>query len=333
MKIWFDIANSPHVHFFAPIFKHLSKQHELIISARDFSETLPMLKAIGIDPIVIGDHKGKSRIRKVMGMLTRIFDINKQLPAFDVSISIGGQVSTIVSWMRHKKAVVFTDNDLSYKYHSYKLGSYFIFPQSFNTDKVKKVVGDKGEIIQYHGFKEQVYMADYVPNPEFIKVVPLTDYLLIRPENLKASYVPKDTVSLVPELFKRFKDEKILFIPRYKEERAYAAGYSNIFMPDKPLNGLDACYYSKAVLTGAGTFAREAAMLGVPAVSFFPRESLLTVDRVLVDEGKMLHSRSISDIAAYVASAHRSEAVMQNNKQVQQEVFGILDSILLKVKQ
>ena len=41
-----------------------------------------------------------------------------------------------------------------------------------------------------------------------------------------------------------------------------------IFVPEGPLNGLDVCY-SDAVLTGAGTFAREAAILGTPAISFF----------------------------------------------------------------
>ena len=48
MKIWFDITNTPHVHFFAPIIEHFAKKHEIIVTARDFSETIPLLQSYGI---------------------------------------------------------------------------------------------------------------------------------------------------------------------------------------------------------------------------------------------------------------------------------------------
>ena len=64
MRIWFDITNTPHVHFFAPIIKYLEKKNEVFVTARDFSETLPLLKSYNIDYSLIGNHKGKSRIKK-----------------------------------------------------------------------------------------------------------------------------------------------------------------------------------------------------------------------------------------------------------------------------
>ena len=67
---------------------------------------------------------------------------------------------------------------------------------------------------------------------------------------------------------------------------------TNIFIPVKPMNGLDLCYHAEAVLTGSGTLAREAACLGVPAVSFYP-SSLLAVDKSLIDKGWVFHSRQI----------------------------------------
>jgi predicted glycosyltransferase len=328
MKIWIDITNSPHVHFLYPIIRHLSKTHELFITARDFSETIPMLESKGIKPIIIGDHKGKSKFKKVLGMLDRIRQINSEVPDFDFSISIGGQITSVVSWIRHKKSIIFTDNDISYKYHVYKIGSYFIFPKNFSLAKINKIKGNSRKVFQYNGFKEQVYIADFVPNPSFIEIVPIQNYLLIRPENLKASYVPTNAKTLIPALFECFKDEKVLYMPRYSDEREYANGYSNVFIPEKPLNGLDACYYSKAVLTGAGTFAREAAMLGVPAVSFFPRNELLSVDQELVNQGKIHHSRDINQIKDYVDTAQRVESEVKSNITVQSEVLEIIDSIL-----
>lgn len=332
MKIWLDITNTPHVHFLYPIMQHLSRNHTLTITARDFSETLPLLYERGIYPIVVGDHKGKKKVSKVLGMLFRTIKLYVKVPEFDLSISIGGQTTSLVSAFRKKKSIIFTDNDLSYKYHSYLIGSYFVFPYNFDTSKVMKFKKNHNKVAQYHGFKEQVYIADYVPSPDFIEKIPFTDYLLVRPENLKASYVPSGTKSLVPVMFERFKKYNILYLPRYNEERRYAAGYTNIYMPDSPVNGLDACYYSKVVLTGAGTFAREAAMLGVPAVSFFPRSELLSVDRFLVDHGMMLHTREVDDIAKYIEEAVKSNTVFANNKQIQNEVLQIIDEIIEGVK-
>ena len=71
-------------------------------------------------------------------------------------------------------------------------------------------------------------------------------------------------------------------------------------MPDGAVNGLDACYFSDAVLTGASTMAREAACLGIPAVSFYAGSDLLTVDKSLVDAGKMFFSRNPENIMNFL---------------------------------
>ena len=132
MIIWIDITNTPHVHFFTPIIEHLKKYYHIIITARQFSETIPLLYEKGYNPIIIGEHQGISRIRKVKGMMSRVKALNIAVPVFDVSMSIGGQVTTILSRLRKKPSIVFTDNDISYKKHVYILGSYFVFPEYFD---------------------------------------------------------------------------------------------------------------------------------------------------------------------------------------------------------
>ena len=143
--------------------------------------------------------------------------------------------------------------------------------------------------------------------------------------------MPKDSTTIVPELFKVFKDENILFLPRYEEEKKMAEGYTNIWYPDHPLSGLDVCYYTKAMLTGAGTFAREAALLGVPAVSFFPSEVFLTVDEVMQEMGIEYKSRNAQEIKQYVDHAHKKESSTTRSKAVLTEVLEIIDGIIMEV--
>ncbi|MEZ5199002.1 MAG: DUF354 domain-containing protein [Bacteroidales bacterium] len=331
MKIWIDITNTPHVSVLMPIIRHLEKKHELIISARDFSETLPLLSKNGIEPIILGKHKGKSRLNKVMGLLYRMMDLLWKIPNFDIAISLGGNYTATISKLRRKPSIVFSDNDISYKTPAFRFGSYFIFPSYFKTDHLLKKYGVKNDqIFKFNGFKEDIYLAAYKPDPKFLNQLPFAEFITIRPENLKASYVPTNSTTIVPQLFKAFKNENILFLPRYPEEKIYAKDFNNIFIPDGPLKGLDVCYYTKAMLTGAGTFAREAALLGTPAVSFFPGKEFLTVDLIMQEKGWEFKSRDPKEIYTYVSKAHKSGSQQGRSKEVLDEVIGIIDDILLK---
>lgn len=334
MKIWIDVTNTPHVNVLMPIYRHLKAEgHELIISARDFSETLPLLKQNGIEPIVIGSHKGKSRLKKIGGLVGRYWNLFTKVPDFDIAFSLGGSYTSVVSWLRHRKSITFSDNDFTtHKFVTFLFSDYFIFPSYFKYQSVQKKFHLKDSQIKiFNGFKEDIYIADYKVDEHFLNELPFEEFITIRPENLKAAYVPKDAVTIVPQLFEAFKDENILFLPRYEEEKKMAEGYANIWFPNHPLVGLDVCYYTKAMLTGAGTFAREAALLGVPAVSFFPRNEFLTVDVVLQEQGKEFKSRSAEEIRNYVKNAKRTESSTLRSKQVLAEVLKIFDDIILEV--
>lgn len=334
MRIWIDITNTPHVNVLMPIIRHLQDcQHELIFTARDFSETVPLLRRNGIEPIVYGNYKGKNRIKKVFGLFGRMWTLLFKLPKFDLAFSLGGNYTSTVAFLRQKKSIVFSDNDISFKFFSFAMGSYFVFPYYFKYNRVQKKYRLKdAQIKTFNGFKEDIYIADFVPDPAFPDSLPFRTFITIRPENLKASYVPKDSRTIVPELFDAFKDENILFLPRYEEEKQYAVGFPNVWYPEHPLPGLDVCFYSKAMLTGAGTFAREAALLGVPAVSFFPSPVFLSVDEAMQELGIEFKSRDPQAIKAYVDRTQRSDMSIERSKTVQQEVFDIIDKIIVEVE-
>ena len=85
-----------------------------------------------------------------------------------------------------------------------------------------------------------------------------------------------------------------------------------------------------------GEDIREAALLGVPAVSFFPRKEFLTVDVVLQEQGKEFKSRSAAEIREYVlvhaSSDKRALGDTSRSKKVLEEVLGIFDGILEECK-
>lgn len=332
--IWFDITNVPHVNFLLPIIREYEQEFEMVFSVRDFAETKSLFeKRIGKPYIEGGKHQGGNKLKKLWGLFQRIVKFNKEIPAFDIKISVGGDSSSPVAWRRGKMAVTFDDNETSPNWMYAPFTDLAFWPKVINPTVLRKQ-GFKKNLYQYNGYKEDFYLADYQPNPAFLDQLPFKHYVVVRPENIKASYV-EGRQSIVPELLKELDAAgyNILFLPRYESDRNYAQGIKHIYIPKDAVNGLDACYYADAILTGAGTMAREAACLGVPSVSFFAGAHLLAVDQSMVDAGNMFYSRDVQQIMQFLNNSRHSFftergggiAGLERCKQVQQEILDVLD--------
>jgi len=334
--IWFDFTNVPHVNFLLPIIKRYESKCEMVFTIRDFAETKSLFeKKIGKPYLVIGEHQGGSKLRKVWGVVERIVALQKVVPDFDVKISCGGDASNIVAKLRGKKTVTFDDNDISPNWRYAPFADLAFFPKAIPTEKLRKQ-WFKRNLYQYEGYKENFYLADYEPNVAFVESLPFAagadgkkHYVVVRPENIRANYVEGRT-SIVPELLRELEKRgaNVLFLPRYETDRDYAQGVKGVYMPSEAVNGLDACFYADAILTGAGTMAREAACMGVPSVSFFAGSRLLAVDQSLVDAGKMYFSRDVAKIMAYLDGAKSGEASMAQSLATQAEIFAKLDEFI-----
>ena len=92
-----------------------------------------------------------------------------KLPKFDLALSLGGNYTSAIAFLRGKKSIVFSDNDISFKFFSFAMGSYFIFPYYFKYQKVQKKYRIKdSQIKTFNGFKEDIYIAEFEPDPSFL---------------------------------------------------------------------------------------------------------------------------------------------------------------------
>jgi uncharacterized protein len=177
--------------------------------------------------------------------------------------------------------------------------------------------------LKYDRFKENIYIAIFKPNPYFLNTLPFKNYVLVRPENIYANYIRKNNVkSIAPDILSGLvkKGYHVLYLPKYEIDFSYIEKNDKVFIPDGPVNGLDACYYADAVFTGAGTFAREAACMGTPSVSFYAGKDLLAVDRELIKQKKVLYSRNAVDIIEYASRSKKNNEDLKRSKGVYEEV-------------
>jgi uncharacterized protein len=157
--------------------------------------------------------------------------------------------------------------------------------------------------------------------------LPFRNYVVVRPENIQANYADGSSVSIVPQLLKQLTklNKNILFLPRYRHDRDYALGFEHVFIPEAAVNGLDACYYSEAVFTGAGTMAREAACLGIPAFSFYTGKELLTVDQEMINQGWLYFSRNPEILIEKFLHTKKRKPNLSRPRQVKKQILSSLD--------
>src|SRR3954471_22320755 len=95
--VWIDLTNSPHVVFFRPIVRRMNEAGvETLVTARDFAQTLGLLRLYGMPHTVIGRHGGARMAGKMVGL-------------------VRGS-SSLVAWSRGKRlrqAVSHGSNDLA----------------------------------------------------------------------------------------------------------------------------------------------------------------------------------------------------------------------------
>jgi len=329
--VWFDFTNVPHVSFLLPFVKLLEERYNIIYSLRDFAETEGLFREkINKPYFAAGKHKGSNKISKVFGVFERARLLDKMLPAFDLKISVGGDASNMVAKWRGKKSITFDDNETAPNWRYSHFTDFAFWPKAVEVKKLLNQGFKTNRLYQYDGFKEDIYIADYIPDNSFLNKLPFKRYVVVRPENIQANYVNTKQKSIVPDLLNIFDiaNINVLFLPRYKEDKIYSKGYKNVFIPKAAVDGLDACYFSDAVITGAGTLAREAACMGVPAVSFYSGKDLLSVDMKMIEMGWLFFSRDPDKIFQYLQQKKRENKTIDRSRNVLRDVKEKLSEVI-----
>jgi predicted glycosyltransferase len=333
MKVWVDVVSPSTVPFFKSLLTHLNI-NDFYVTAGISAETTYLLRILRLPSKVVWKYPDISGPRGYIDVLARLLLLGPNVPSFDVGLGFANFYVPLLAKSRLRPSVIFTDLDSFYAIHdrsiTFKLANYVVCPSAISRGKCSKLGLKKGKTIQFDGYKEDVYISDYVPDREFANKLPIEDYVLVRPEATFAIYVP-NTKSIVPTLLKQLlrKGLPVVYVPRTSTDFMLAKGME-VHILKAPLNGLDLCWHSRCVMTGSGSFAREAACLGVPAASFFPGE-LLSVDEALIRERKIFHSRNVDELVDFACSCKGNKHLdISRSKAVRNQLVKITMNILTK---
>lgn len=312
MRLWIDLGNSPHVPFFAPLISEFERRgHSIELTARAFAQTVELAQAAGLNPAVIGSHGGQKLSSKASKLVQRAVGLARWARPrhFELAISHNSHEQIVAARALGIPIVTLMD----YEHHpanhlSFRLASRVIVPNSFPAEALRRCGASAAKVRRYQGIKEDVYLADFVPSPDFLqKLISLgvnADDILV---------VARAPASFA--LYHRFKNElfdeliddlgarsgvKVILLARTDEQRQELAkrhSAKSVILPREALDGANLIAAADLVVSAGGTMNREAAALGVPAITTFEGR-WAAVDEQLVRDGRLKRIVSRGDFRA-----------------------------------
>ncbi len=336
MRIWIDLANSPHVPFFqALIPEFTARGHQVEITARDFAQTVELATKAGLLPHVIGGHGGGSVTGKAGNLVGRAAALRKWARGrgIDLAVSHNSYAQIAAAAALGIKSVTLMDYEHQPANHlAFRLASRVIVPRAFPAAELRKYGASLRKVKRYDGLKEDVYLADFQPDPGFRDTlrqlgVAEQDVLVVaRPPAREALYHRFEN-ELFDELLERLISQpgaKIILLPRTDAQRdEYAARKSgNVIIPREAVDGSNLIAAADLVISAGGTMNREAAVLGVPVASIYAGK-WAAIDEELVREGRLQRIASSRDVQQ-LQIAEKSDGKQRRESSVKSEVVNLI---------
>lgn len=329
MRLWIDLANSPHVPFFRALVDRLNAAgHEVEITARDFAETVPLARDAGLTPQVIGKHGGREVSGKAGNLMSRALSLASwaRRRRFDLAVSHNSYSQIVAARMLRTKAITLMDYEHQPANHlAFRFASRIIVPASFPAGSLRRFGARVGKVRRYHGTKEDVYLAGFRPDPAFgarlceLGVNPDNVLVLMRPPAVEALY-HRFQNTLFDEALEQLlatENVRILLLPRNDAQRVKYS--TKAIVPSVPLPGPDLIAASDLVISAGGTINREAAALGVPTASIYAGK-WAAVDEQLIKEGRLQRISANADLRNLVAQK-KPAAQPRNSAKVIEEIL------------
>jgi uncharacterized protein len=308
MKVWIDLANSPHVLLFAPIARRLeSLGHEVIFTARDNAQTIELARERWGDVALIGGPSPAGRRAKGKAMLRRVRDLARwarvERPDVAVSHNSYGQiVAARALGIRTVTAMDFEHQPVNHL--AFRLADRVLLPSAVDRATVRRQGANPAKTRFYDGLKEEIYLGDFEPDGTVLRHL---GKAALRRGPLVVARTPPSRATyhrfgnpLFEDALRAISNQREVFcvvLVRHPEQRRAIdeMARENVFVPERAVDTRSLMYEADLVLGAGGTMTREAALMGVPTFTVFAGRPP-AVDRLLEKRGALRRLRSSSEL-------------------------------------
>ncbi len=306
MRVWVDITNSPHVLFFRPLIRLLQADgHEVEVTAREYAQTLELLRLHGIEHRVVGPaHGGAGTLGKAGALLRRLPALRRfaKPRRFDLALAHGSHELTLAARsLRVPSATAHDYEHASLQHHlGLRAATRVVFPDAVPPERLARYGARPPKLVRYPGIEEEYYLSDFEPDPASVSGIDPAKVLAVVRTPPDVSLYHRHGNPLFREVLERLgRDERVhaVVLPRTAGQRreVTALGLPSLHVSDSAIDAQSLVALADLVVSAGGTMNREAVALGTPVYTTFAGK-LGAVDEALIRDGRLRPLQSAGDL-------------------------------------
>jgi hypothetical protein len=300
MKVWIDILTPKQANLFTELHHRLqTKGVKTLLTTREYREVNELLTLKGVKSVSVGRHGGAGLEEKLVESARRIQALSKLIKEEnpDIAISFSSPEAARVAFglgiphycisdSPHAEAVSKLTIPLSQK-----LFTPWIIPLY----AWKKYAIGPRDIVRYRGLDPAAWLDSYKPNSRALASLnldPSKPIVVIRTPEEFAAYLSGHAASgraseIIGKIIENHgNDAQIVALPRYETqaEKLTKRFGSKIIVCEHVVDAISLLSVSTVFIGGGGTMTAEAALLGVPVISYYPGNPTF-VEKFLINCG------------------------------------------------
>jgi uncharacterized protein len=300
MRVWVDLTNSPHVLVLRPVIRVLERAGaEVLVTARDFAQTLDLAERHGLHVEAIGRHRGGRLAAKGLGLLSRSTALTRWARGRRIDVAIGhgsNDITVAAALLRIPSATAF-DYEWAKVQHTIncRLARAVVVPDVIPPERLRPFGATAAKLRRYPGLKEEYYLADFEPDPAVLGELaldPARPIAVVRTPPAVSLYHRFEN-PLFAQVLDRLRGQQTVVLPRTPEQRAELDGF---IVPERAIDAQSLIAYADLVISAGGTMNREAVALGTPVWTTFEGR-LGAVDEALIADGRLRRLESADGVA------------------------------------
>jgi uncharacterized protein len=306
VRVWIDITNSPHVLFFRPLIQLLHAEgHEVEVTAREFAQTLELLRLHELEHHVVGPpHGGAGMLGKARAMARRLPALRRFARRRRFDLALGHGSHEVMLAARSLGIPGATAHDYEWATLQHQLGlraaTRVVFPDVVPPERLGRYRVRPPKLLQYPGLEQEYYLADFEPDPRVLDGVdPEHVVAVVRTPPDVSLYHRHGNPLFVDVLERLGRDERVhaVVLPRTADQRhaIRALGLPSLHISEHALDAQSVVALADLVVSAGGTMNREAVALGTPVYTTFAGQ-LGAVDEQLIREGRLRPLRHADEI-------------------------------------
>ena len=297
MLIWVDCTAAAHPLVLRPLIERFeARGDEVLVTAREYGQTLGILERLRIPYTAVGSHGGASAFgkgRALAGRSARLARLIWQRRP-DLALAHGSVDLAVVSSLYRIPSAQMQDYEFAgwQRQIAFRAARKVLMPDSIPVERLTKIGAKESKLVRYPGLKEEYYLADFKPDAAVLDELGLDRervLVVVRPPPETSEYHARNDVygEAIRHLAAAASVQAVV-IPRTERQgsEARALGAANLIVPERAIDAQSLIAFADLVVSAGGTMNREAVALGTPVYTTFAGR-MGGVDEALIAEERL----------------------------------------------